>query len=215
MPSSPVLANRAYELLRDSIVRGELRPNQRLVEAEVCERIGIGRSPVRNALHALTDQGFIIKQRTSWTVREFEANDIINVYETRMALEGYAARLAAERATDAQLVAIEALLDTKESLELLPPDEQVELNNTFHGSICDASGNEHLMQMIERNRQFAFDHNAARLWTLEDYRIGHQGHRDIAAALVARRVDMVEDLVRDHYRISLETFLAQLTGRRR
>jgi DNA-binding GntR family transcriptional regulator len=215
MPSSPVLANRAYELLRDSIVRGELRPNQRLVEAEVCERIGIGRSPVRNALSALADQGFILKQRTSWTVREFGVHDIINVYETRMALEGYAARLTAERATDLELGAIEKILDSKESLEFLPPDEQVELNDAFHGSICGASGNEHLMQTIERNRQFAFDHNAARLWTPEDYRIGHQGHRDIAAALLARQADKAEELVRDHYQTSLKTFLAHLSGPRR
>ncbi|WP_406636722.1 GntR family transcriptional regulator [Amycolatopsis sp. WGS_07] len=212
MPSNPVLAGRAYQALRDAIVRGEFRPNQRLVESEVCELIGIGRTPVRGALQMLEDQGMLIKQRQSWTVREFGAADIRDVYETRMALEGYAARLAAVRASDAELAAIAAILDEHEHLELLPPEEQVTLNLTFHEAVSRASGNDHLVRLISRNRQFSFDFNAAKKWSVEDYRAGHQGHRDIADALRRRDADGVEDLVREHYRVAMEAFVSQLSS---
>ncbi|WET76550.1 GntR family transcriptional regulator [Amycolatopsis sp. QT-25] len=210
MPSNPVLADRAYQALRDAIVRGEFRPNQRLVESEVCESIGIGRTPVRGALQMLEDQGMLVKQRQSWTVREFSAADIRDVYETRMALEGYAARLAAHRAGDAELAAVMAVLDEHAHLELLPPEEQVTLNSTFHDAIARASGNDHLIRLIGRNRQFSFDFNAARRWSIEDYRAGHQEHRDIAEALLRRDADGVEDLVREHYRVAMEAFVSQL-----
>ncbi|MFE4194896.1 GntR family transcriptional regulator [Paenarthrobacter sp. NPDC056912] len=212
MPSSPVLAERAYQRLREAIVHGELRPNQRLVEAELCELIGIGRTPVRTALHMLEDQSLIVKQRTSWTVREFNVSDIQDVYEARMAMEGFAARLAATRASDEELARIVAILDEHERLEELPPEQQVTLNEAFHTAISAASGNEHLIRLMERNRRFAFDHTAARLYTPEDYRIGHQGHREIAAALMRRDAESTEALVREHYRIALEALATQVGG---
>ncbi|WP_418060741.1 GntR family transcriptional regulator [Pimelobacter simplex] len=207
MPAPAVLAQKAYEAVRTGILSGDLRPNQRLVEAEVCDLIGIGRTPVRGALQMLENHGYLIKQRSSWTVREFGPQDIKNVYETRMALEGFAARLTVERATDEEIARIAAILESHADLETLPPDEQVSLNSSFHDAIADASGNEHLARLIRRDRHFAFDYSAAKRYTADDYRHGHAGHHEIVAALQARDADAAERLVVEHYRLALEAQL--------
>ncbi|MEV0228645.1 GntR family transcriptional regulator [Nonomuraea sp. NPDC050786] len=211
MPREPVLADVAYKKLREALAHGTLRPNQRLVEAELTELFDIGRTPIRSALLALENQGLIIKQRTSWTVREFGPADIRNVYQVRMALEGFAARLTATVAEDGTLKKIEQILAGHgDKLGTLDADAQVKLNADFHGSIARACGNPHLIAQIERNQQFHFDFHTARLYTAQDYAVGHASHHEIVGALLRRDPDAAEELTRAHYELSLKTLLERL-----
>lgn len=211
MARQAVLGDKAYRALREAIAKGTLRPNQRLVEAELSDRFGLGRTPIRTSLKMLEDQGLVIKERSSWTVRDFGPEDIRNVYQVRIALEGYAARLAAQVASDDELAAIENILTRHgDDLATLPHDAQVDLNAQFHGAIASASGNPHLVSQIERNQQFHFDFYTARLWTHEEYQEGHGGHLAIAQALRDRDPEAAERLAREHYQFSMDTLLAKL-----
>src|ERR1051326_9590051 len=87
-----------YERLRHSIVSGELRPSQRVLELELAAQLEVSRTPVREALQRLAGDGLVLSHRRGWIVREHTALEIKEIYECRMALEGYAARLAARRA---------------------------------------------------------------------------------------------------------------------
>src|SRR5436190_22723903 len=93
------LTEAIYEQLRSEIVRGQLRPNERLVEAEIAERLQVSRTPVRESLQRLAADGLVVSRRRGWVVYEHTIDQIRDIYETRIALEGYATRLAAERAT--------------------------------------------------------------------------------------------------------------------
>src|SRR2546430_2516572 len=90
-----------YVQLRRAIVQGQLRPKQRLVEAELAETLEVSRTPIREALQRLALDGLVSRHRRGWVVREHEADEIKDIYACRAALEGYAARLAAVAASDA------------------------------------------------------------------------------------------------------------------
>jgi DNA-binding GntR family transcriptional regulator len=92
-----------YQRLRQEIVRGELRPRESLSEVEIAERLAVSRTPVRESMHRLASEGLITSRRRRWVVYEHSKDEIREIYEVRAALEGYSARLASQRATDAEL----------------------------------------------------------------------------------------------------------------
>ena len=92
-------AREVYDQLRAQIARGELRPNERLVEADLAQRLSVSRTPIRESIQRLAVDGLVVNRRRAWFVREHSPAEITALYEVREALEGYAARLAAERAT--------------------------------------------------------------------------------------------------------------------
>lgn len=206
-----ILGDKAYGRLREAIVKGGLRPNQRLVEAELSDRFGIGRTPIRHALKMLEDQGLVVKARSSWTVRDLRPEDIRDVYHVRIALGGYAARLTAEAASDDQVVALRRIVSRcGDALLGLSQDDQVSFKSGFHGAIAVACGNPHLATLIERNDQFHFDFYRARLWSKADYESEHAGHHAITEAIIDRDPDAAERLTREHYRSAMEKLLARL-----
>ena len=87
-----------YDQLRSEIARGELRPNERLIEADLALRLSVSRTPVRESIQRLAVDGLVVNRRRAWFVREHSPAEITALYEVREALEGYAARLAAESA---------------------------------------------------------------------------------------------------------------------
>src|SRR5581483_11474189 len=106
----PRLGEQTYNELRRAIVQGRLRPNQRLIETELAEEYAVSRTPVRETLQRLAVEGLIVPARRGWIVREHSLEEINEIYEVRAALEGFAARLAAQRATKAQLDEIAAIV---------------------------------------------------------------------------------------------------------
>jgi len=94
------LSSVAYYLVRDLIVTLDLAPGTPLVERALMQRLGLGRTPVREALRRLADEGLVaIYPRRGMVVAPVDVRDLASVCEVRVEMEGFAARLAAERAT--------------------------------------------------------------------------------------------------------------------
>src|SRR3954452_24627330 len=164
-PQDPIPRRRsgaAYDRVRADIVHGVLRPNQRLVEAELAEQLGVSRTPVREALQRLVLERLVRRERGGWVVHEHSPEEIEAIYEVRAALEGYAAFLAADRADEAQLAELDAIYPSGEAALELGPDEQVELNERFHDGVIAAAGNARLAELCRVNRQYYFNHRIAR-----------------------------------------------------
>jgi DNA-binding GntR family transcriptional regulator len=106
------LADRAYARLREEIIRVELAPGTLLRDDDLMARMGIGRTPVREAVQRLHSDGFVtILPRRGTLVSEINITDLAAIYEVRRHLESWASQLAAERVTDADRGEIAALLD--------------------------------------------------------------------------------------------------------
>src|SRR5262245_49180034 len=97
-------AERAYERLRTEIVSGRLQPNERLVEADLIRLLGAGRSAVRTALVRLEHEGLVQREPNRGAkVRFVDEQEAAEILESRMVLEGLAARQAAQNATPAHV----------------------------------------------------------------------------------------------------------------
>jgi len=92
-----IIDAQSRDLLRRQIVEGTLRPRERLIAADLADKLQVSRTPVREALYLLASEGLVVPTRRGFAVREFTPSEIIEIYEVRAALEGMAARLAAER----------------------------------------------------------------------------------------------------------------------
>jgi DNA-binding GntR family transcriptional regulator len=200
-----------YDRVRAEIVHGLLRPNQRLVEADLAERLGVSRTPVRETLQRLALDGLVGRDRSGWVVHEHSAQEIREIYEVRAALDGYAAWLAAGRATVEQLRALDGLYPPGDDVLELPPDEQVERNERFHDGIIAAAGNMRLARLCASGRQYYFNHRIARRYAPEETRQSIEGHRRILAALMQGDGPAAEAHAREHVEYALEIVLAKVT----
>jgi DNA-binding GntR family transcriptional regulator len=191
------LASEVYEELRKSIVEGSIRPNERLIEADLAAMLQVSRTPIRESMLRLAGDGLIVPHKRGWIVREHSQQEIREVYEIRAALEGFAAGLAAHRATDEELAGIKAIhqayIDTvgDESRGQL-----VEHNDAFHNAVIAAAKNNLLAEQIHRNSQYYFIHRISGFLTDEEVRGSIAGHESVVQALVARDADLAESTAR-------------------
>lgn len=208
---APNLTIEVYEKLRKAIVAGDIRPNERLIESDLAERLEVSRTPIRESMLRLAGDGLIVSVRRGWVVREHSAQEIRQVYEVRAALEGFAAYIVAERATDEELANIEAIhLRYREQVEGSTRGQLVVHNDEFHEAIIAATHNELLAQRIHDNSQYYFIHRIAGFLTDEEVRRSIEGHGEQVAALLARDSARAERIVRSHIFGGLNNVLAKL-----
>jgi DNA-binding GntR family transcriptional regulator len=207
----PEASREIYDRVRADIVHGVLRPNQRLVEVDLAEQLGVSRTPIRETLQRLALEGLVRRNRAGWVVHEHSADEIRAIYEVRAALEGYAAFLAAGRVTADELGALEALYPAGDAALELEPDLQVELNERFHDGVIAAAANSRLAQLSRASRQYYFNHRIARRYDAAETRQSIEGHRRILAALAPGDGPAAEARAREHVDYALAIVLEKVT----
>jgi DNA-binding GntR family transcriptional regulator len=204
------LTDGVYERLRSEIVHGRLRPNERLIEVELADRLQVSRTPVRESLQRLAADGLVVSRRRGWVVYDHTADEIREIYETRAALEGFAARLAAERASSQQLEAIAAIIRDSAGILRSPREHLVDVNEQFHDAIVDAAGNRRIAVMIRRNRLYYFNVRIAALYSDQEAAESRAQHEQLAAALSRRDGQAAEEITRIHIDHALRIILAKV-----
>jgi DNA-binding GntR family transcriptional regulator len=149
-----VLREHIRDELIEDIVHGRVAPGDRIVETRVAQRFGVSQAPVREALRDLELLGFIVSSPFRGAiVRELSADDLVQIYPIRSALEGLAARDAARRISKAELKRLEKLLATmRRAAARGDKRAAVDADFAFHLTIVEASGNWLLKQFWERMR---------------------------------------------------------------
>ncbi|MFE4226521.1 GntR family transcriptional regulator [Arthrobacter sp. NPDC056886] len=210
--STQNLSTEVYESIRRSIVEGEIRPNERLIEAELAERLDVSRTPIRESMQRLAADGLVVSRRRGWVVREHSSQEIRDIYEVRAALEGYAARLAAERATDDEIAEIVRIHESYiAELENTSRGHLLEHNDKFHDAVVAASKNARMAEQIVRNSSFYFVHRIAGFWSDDDVRVSIAGHQELVDALVARDPEAAELAARRGVLSGLNKTLARIS----
>jgi DNA-binding GntR family transcriptional regulator len=199
-PLQGSLAEAVYAAVHHRIISGRYRPNQRLIETDIATELGASRTPVREALVRLVKDGLAVRSRQGLTVREFTLPEIREIYEVRAALEGFAARLAAERATAETLRHVVRTLDhhAQTSRGTINRTEVVEANTAFHNAVLAAAGNERLRAIATGNRSYFFNIEAAAVTSDESLAAALNEHRLIYDAIRERDADAAEAIVRQH-----------------
>lgn len=139
----------AYAMILDAIERGDYSPGSRLVESELAERLGVSRTPVREALQRLETQGMLTRDGRSLIVASLDHNQLAELYTVRAELEGLAARLAARHATAEEVRVLRGM--TQDDRRLLGGDPRAlsRANKRFHKLIHLASHNRFLVQQLD------------------------------------------------------------------
>lgn len=140
------MSKQVVRAIRHQIFSGVLRPNQRVVEAEIAAEMGISRGPVREAFAELEKEGLIITYPRKGTyVQSFELKDIEEIYTLRALLEGFAVSLALDRLQEQDLAYLRDLLD--QIVEMAEKKDVIEvsrLNMQFHKKIMELSNHKRL-----------------------------------------------------------------------
>ncbi|MGH9462537.1 MAG: GntR family transcriptional regulator [Vicinamibacteria bacterium] len=211
------LADQVYTFLKKGIINGDLQPGERLKELEIAQSLGASRTPVREALSRLEQEGLVQPFPSGGlTVVKLSANDVKEIYGLLRVLESYGIRLAAERVTSKQLDRLEALCVRAEQLGAEEIDRLIELNGRFHELLIEVTAHRRLKELVGELRT-----------ALQPYRIVtmlrpdfhgspqfrnlmvHQ-HSEIVRALRAREVDRLVDLVVEHNELGERTTLSHV-----
>ncbi|MDW3179631.1 MAG: GntR family transcriptional regulator [Acidimicrobiia bacterium] len=194
------LGEQAYISLRQMIVRLDFAPGDVLREDELRATLGLGRTPIREALQRLAREHFVtVIPRRGMFVSGIEVEELSMLFETRAVLEPYAARLAAVRGTADQWDDMEATL-AQTTDPALNDEDQLALDRRCHEIIWAASGNRFLLDTLDM--LYA---QSDRLWHLyladvSDMQHAVDEHQAILGALRARNGDEVAQLVETHVR---------------
>lgn len=146
------LESQAADLLRRQIVRGELRPGERLVEASIAERHALSRGTIRAALRRLIEEGLVCHvPYTGYQVIDFGEQDLWELYTLRGALERLGTRLAASRIDQNGIRQLRAMFDElKRAADSQDQPKADELDRQLHLLIIRLSGHERLLQHYTR-----------------------------------------------------------------
>lgn len=202
----------AYRRLIDEIRRGELAPGARLREIELAERLGISRTPVREAIRRLEADGLVVHlARQGAAIRSLDGAEVIELYEMRGVLEGTAARLAARAASAVELDELAAI--NAELATAAPGPQAQELNRQFHRTLLDAARNRFLVKAMNALQKTLLILGPS---TLEDAARTAEATAEHAAILEAIRGHdglAAELAMRGHIEAALRIRLKAMRGR--
>jgi DNA-binding GntR family transcriptional regulator len=195
------LHDRAYDSLREAILKHDFRPGERLFEADLATKLGISRSPVREAIRRLQQDGLVeIRPRTGVFVAPVPANDEIDaLYRVRAALEGVAASLATERATPDDLSKLDSLiLEGEKAVGADDIQAVIEIAADFHQTIHAAAQSQRLFALLQQIYGQVLHLRSYTLRMPGRAAGAMQGHADLLDRLKEGDPERAEKAMRDH-----------------
>ena len=195
------LSEKAYRLLKEKVLTLELPPSAVIDEAALMEELDLGRTPIREALQRLDSEGLVnIVPRRGTFVNDISITDLQKIFELRIALEGFAARLAAQRITEDRIEEMESVLRDLEVVCVGDRDypRLMDIDSRFHRLLYAAADNEFLNETLDRLYDLSL-----RLWhlvlnRLEGVRYSIEQHRRVVEALRDGDEAEAEALVQQH-----------------
>ncbi len=198
-------AGQAYIELKQRIVSGEFGPEDRLREVELSERLGMSRTPVREALKRLEDEGLLTHQpRKGLLITTLDQQSITQLYSLREILEGGAARFAAKHADDIEIDNMRAILEDSKN-----GADPIKSNYDFHQAIYAASHNQFLIKAINNLIDSTALLGQSTLAHTGRPALAYQEHMTLFNAIAARDADHAEQEARSHIRQALLARLKQ------
>lgn len=208
-PSQRTLSDYVADQLRQAILAGELKPNQRLVEHQIAESIQTSRGPVRDAIKILENEGLVIRQSHRGAfVAQLHPEDFMEIHTLREALETLAIKYVIKNATDEQISALERLVHSMEGLakQDYSQGDATDLDMEFHHTMCKISGHKRVLNAWEsmsgQIRLVLLKHRLENPQDLRERSV--PWHEKIVAALFKRDSEMAIKELHTHMAASFE-----------
>lgn len=184
--------------LRRAILRGAIPAGTRMIETQLSNRLAVSRTPVREAISRLESEGLVLRQVNGGVIVAEVDKKLGEILVIRQALEGAAARLACENASDEELSRI--LRGCREAARQGASDDRTrsEQDRAFHLAIARASGSTRLLNLIEEFYEYSFSAVGIHPTAEESARL-QVHHLEAASALIQRDADDAERIIRKHF----------------
>jgi DNA-binding GntR family transcriptional regulator len=196
----------AYTLILEAIDTGLYRPGDRLVESELADRLGVSRTPVREALQRLETQSLLARDGRSLIVASLDHNQMAELYVVRAELEGLAAKLAAKHATPEEKRVLQDMVDEDRKI-VNDPNALARANRRFHKQIHLASHNRFLVQQLDLLHRSMALMATTSLAAEGRGMVAMQEHQNIVDAIVAGDQDGAFEALRQHISVAFMTRL--------
>jgi DNA-binding GntR family transcriptional regulator len=187
----------AYEMILDAIDVGIYKPGDRLVESDLAERLGVSRTPIREALQRLETQSLLARDGRSLIVASLDHNQMAELYAVRTELEGLAAQMAARHATAEEIRVLRDMVSEDRAL-INDPSALARANRRFHKQIHLASHNRFLVQQLDLVHRSMALMATTSLAAEGRGQVALQEHDAIVDAIAARDEARAREALKDH-----------------
>jgi DNA-binding GntR family transcriptional regulator len=193
------LTQQVYENLKEEILRAERAPGEMVAEPELAARYGVSKTPIREALRILLQDGWVTAlPRKGYLIRPLALEDVREVFALRQMLEPELSAETARRRTDSQVQRLNELVE--EQADATQFEEALLSARLFHTLIAEAAGNSRAVRILEglldevRRLHYLMPQLEGHITSTEEL----EAHRDLADAFVHRDADRAADLMRAH-----------------
>ena len=179
------IRRKIYDHLREQLLNGEIPPRQHLVEAKIAKEIGTSRTPIREALHSLELEGLIESiPRVGYVVKAIDEDEVEEICEIRVAIEGVGAGWAMEKAPHRLIKDLRKNISmSEEKAAQGDPKAFVELDAQFHEIIARLSGSKRLQELGQTLRRHMLRYRVQSIYLTENVSRAIQGHKGILKAI--------------------------------
>ncbi len=202
-----------FQTLRQAILRGEIRPGERLMEIHLAQKLGVSRTPVREAIRMLELEGLVTTiPRRGAVVADITVSDMEDVLEVRLALEELAVQIVCKKLTQEQLNEMKTLAaGFRRTLDGDDVGECAQADMVFHEAIYNATGNKRLVQILNNLREQMYRYRMEYLKDKSSHQVLAEEHAEILQALEERDEQRALEATRRHIARQKEHIIAELT----
>ena len=189
-----------FNTLREAILKGELKPGERLMELQLAAKLGVSRTPIREAIRMLEQEGLAVTiPRKGAEVAKMTEKDMEDVLQVREALDMLAASIACELITEEALSElVQAMEDFEKSIETKEVKKIAEMDERFHDIIYQATGNPKLVNILNNLREQMYRYRVEYLKDESHYPLLLEEHREIVDAFGKKDKEKVSACMSKH-----------------
>ena len=189
-----------FTTLREAILKGELKPGERLMELQLAAKLGVSRTPIREAIRMLEQEGLAVTiPRRGAEVARMTEKDMQDVLQVREALDELAASIACELITEEEMAQLKQAAEDFEAATATKDVKRIaDTDMIFHDIIYRATRNPKLVNILNNLREQMYRYRVEYLKDEQNYPVLLKEHSEILAGFWERNKDMVTDSMRKH-----------------
>jgi DNA-binding GntR family transcriptional regulator len=209
LSNSESIRKKVYRYIREKILKGEYKENERLYEAKLAKEIGVSRTPVREALHALEHEGLVISRpRSGYLVKPISKDEVFEICEIRKVIENLALTWAVKRNKTKLLSELKRNIELCEKkLKKNDIKSFVDLDAKFHETIAKLSGSERLLELARTLRRHMLRYRIQSIYVKDNVERAITGHKKILSAIEDGSENKIEEALTAHIDTSREDIL--------
>jgi DNA-binding GntR family transcriptional regulator len=201
-----------FNTLREAILKGDLKPGERLMEIDLARKLGVSRTPIREAIRKLELEGLVkMEPRKGAEVAEITLDDLTDVLEVRKNLEDLAVELSCKKSTEEDIEQMKICHENfKEALKSDDLTVMAEADEAFHNVIYTTTRNKRLIQILNNLREQMYRYRLEYIKDKDKRKILVDEHEKLLNAIINRDKEEAKNAIRTHINNQEKTIIVNI-----